>query len=122
MSTSTTKTRNNGQWTEARYRSFVTSTLRSGSRRWPPKWATLAKAFVDKRKSKKSGRDAKHYRCAICEELFPSTQVQVDHIKPMGTTVTWDEFIEGLFCEADNLQVLCKPCHKIKTKKERVEA
>jgi len=26
-----------------------------------------------------------------------------------------------LYCEADNLQVLCKPCHKQKTAEERKE-
>lgn len=115
----TEKVRNNGRWTEARFRSFITSVLRSGSRRWPPKWDVLAEAFVGKWKSKKSGRDAKHYKCAMCEESFPSTQVQVDHIKPIGSWDDWNYVVEALFCEADNLQVLCKPCHKKKTNKEK---
>lgn len=46
----------------------------------------------------------------------------VDHIKPVidpavGFT-TWDSFIEGLFCEKDNLQALCRTCHKAKTQEE----
>jgi 5-methylcytosine-specific restriction endonuclease McrA len=28
-------------------------------------------------------------------------------------------FVSNLFCEADNLQVLCKSCHKTKTAEER---
>jgi 5-methylcytosine-specific restriction endonuclease McrA len=28
-------------------------------------------------------------------------------------------FVKNLFCEEDNLQVLCKPCHDVKTKEER---
>ncbi len=63
-----------------------------------------------------------HYKCAVCAVDFPMKLVQVDHIKPIvgvnGLT-TWDKFIERLYCEAKNLQVLCKACHKIKTKKER---
>jgi len=48
--------------------------------------------------------------------------VQVDHIIPVidpatGFT-TWDAFIERLFCDRDNLQVLCTSCHDIKTKEE----
>jgi hypothetical protein len=28
-------------------------------------------------------------------------------------------FVSTLFCESDNLQVLCKQCHKAKTAEER---
>lgn len=112
-------TRNSGRWTEARFRSFITSALRSASRRWPPKFERLKEACVGIRKNAKTNRDAKHYRCASCEELFPQSNVQVDHIEPIGAVDSWDEFIERLFCESDNLQVLCKPCHKKKSKQER---
>jgi 5-methylcytosine-specific restriction endonuclease McrA len=64
-----------------------------------------------------------HYRCAVCSLDFPAKDVQVDHIKPIVSVSagfkTWDDFIDKLFCEAKNLQVLCKPCHKVKTGKER---
>lgn len=49
--------------------------------------------------------------------------MEVDHIKPVVDPqegfVSWDEFINRLFCEKDNLQALCKTCHKIKTAKEK---
>jgi len=46
--------------------------------------------------------------------------VQVDHIIPAGTSLKgWDEFIDKLFIGEDGMQILCKPCHKVKTKKER---
>ena len=111
--------RNSGKWTEARWRSFVRSALRGAFRRWPPKFDVLRKAAVEKRVNPASGRIAMHYRCAMCEELFVLRNVQVDHIKQIGALTTWDTFINKLFCEARNLQVLCKPCHKVKTKKER---
>lgn len=111
--------RNTGRWTEARYEGFVTSALRGAFRRWPPKFDVLKAAATGRKRNKKSGRDANHYRCASCGEDFPQSGVQVDHTKPIGSCETWDTFIEALFCEADNLQVLCKPCHKEKTKKER---
>lgn len=110
--------RNGGQWTEARFRSFVTSILRSGSRRWAPKYTTLKDAYSSIKKNKNSGRMAKHYKCALCSGLYPSTQVQVDHVVAIGKGLSWDEFIERLFCEKENLQVLCKTCHKEKTKNE----
>jgi 5-methylcytosine-specific restriction endonuclease McrA len=66
-----------------------------------------------------------HYKCAECKQLFVVTDVQVDHINPVvdpkkGFT-TWDNFIDRMFCEMKNLQVLCKPCHKIKTDQEKLE-
>lgn len=114
------KPRNNGQWTEARYESFIRSTLRSGSRRWPPKWEVLKDAFSRTGVNPKTKRTAKLYLCAQCKEENSSKDVQVDHVEPIGPTKTWDEFIERLFCEKDNLQVLCKPCHKKKTKEEKI--
>ena len=113
------KTRNAGRWTEARYRSFITSALRSAFRRWPPKFDVLKDACTGVKTNEASGRQAKHYRCAKCEKDFPQKQVQVDHKDPIGTCKTWDKFIARLFCEGTNLQVLCKTCHKAKTKGER---
>lgn len=110
---------NDGKWTEARFNSFVTSILRSGSRRWPPKYECLNQAKVGKKLNKSSGRLAEHYTCANCQNEFPATQVQVDHIIPIGYDKSWDEWINGLYCEKENLQVLCKPCHKIKTQLEK---
>lgn len=114
-----TNTRNNGQWSEGRFRGFVTSALRAAVRRWPPKYEALKKAFVGSKINAKSGRKAKHFLCAGCDKEYVQANVQVDHKIPIGSCKTWDEFVEKLFCEADNLQVLCLKCHKIKTKKER---
>lgn len=115
--------RNNGKWTDARYHGFITATLRSGSRRWPPRYECLAAAKTDKKINEKTGRLAQHYRCAACSGEFTSKDVQVDHIDPVISPstgfVSWDVYIERLFCEKDNLQVLCTTCHKEKSKKER---
>jgi 5-methylcytosine-specific restriction endonuclease McrA len=115
--------RNGGSWTEARYRAFVVGALRSATRRYPPRNAALKNAFIEQKISKKSNRLAKHYACAICRKLFTSTDIQIDHIDPVVDPkvgfVSWDVYISRMYCEADNFQVLCKPCHKIKTKEER---
>lgn len=117
------KQRNGGRWTEARYRSFVTSTLRAGSRKWPPKYETLNAAKTEKKINKKTGRLAQHYLCAECQQEFPAKEIQVDHIKPVVDPKkgfeTWDKYIERMFCEEENLQVLCSSCHKSKTNKEK---
>lgn len=110
---------NGGEWSLGRFNSFVTSILRSGSRRWGPKYQTLNAAKTEKKINPKSGRLAQHFTCAHCKLEYTAKDCQVDHIKPIGFDKTWDEFIDGLFCEADNLQVLCKTCHSKKTKLEK---
>lgn len=117
------KARNGGEWTEARFRSFVTSALRAASRRWPPKYTALKAAFVGKKVNAKSGKMAMHYKCASCKKHFVAADVQADHIEPVVDPVTgfqtWDIFIDRIFCELHNFQILCKDCHKIKTNIEK---
>ena len=121
----TDKKRNGGEWTEARFKSFVTSALRAASRRWPPKYAALKAAFAGRQVNAKTGKLAMHYKCAKCKKLFVAADVQVDHIKPVVDPkkgfVSWDDFINRIFCEIENLQTLCKPCHKVKTDQEKLE-
>jgi 5-methylcytosine-specific restriction endonuclease McrA len=61
------------------------------------------------------------HECTECHGLFVAKDVTVDHIVPvvpLGGHDSWDEVIERLFCELDGLQVLCQPCHKVKTAEE----
>tara|TARA_R110000868_G_scaffold385140_1_gene652888 strand:- start:771 stop:1160 length:390 start_codon:yes stop_codon:yes gene_type:complete len=114
---------NGGQWTQSRFNSFITSTLRAGARRWQPKYDTLNAAKTEKKINESSGRLAQHFKCSLCEKEFPAKLMEVDHINPavdpaVGFT-SWDEFINRLFCEADNLQAICKGCHKEKSSLER---
>lgn len=120
--------RNGGKWTEARYVAFVKGALRSASNRWPPKYVCRKAANI------KRG----YYRCAGFQtkaHVVPATikkqgskgrvkNVFVDHIIPVvgpGGFTSWDEFISNLYCEVDNLQVLCKACHDAKSKAEKEE-
>ena len=110
-------------WTPARKKAFIIAVLRSGSRRWPPKYETLNAAKTEKKINPASGRVAQMYRCAACALEFSNANVEVDHVQPVVDPAKgfkdWNTFIKRLFCEANNLQVLCKPCHKEKTKKEK---
>jgi len=121
----TVKERNGGEWTDARFRSFVTSALRAASRRWPVKYKALKAAFTGRQVNAKTGKLAMHYKCAKCKKLFVAADVQVDHVQPVVDPkkgfVGWDVYIDRMFCEIENLQVLCKPCHKIKTDQEKLE-
>jgi hypothetical protein len=118
------KPRNSGRWTEARFNQFVRSALRAAFRRWPPKFEVLKNAHTERRLNPKSGKLAKHYKCASCGLDFPMKEVQIDHKKPVVDVkkgfVSWDQFVERLYCEAKDLQVLCKHiCHAVKSKEER---
>jgi len=110
-------------WTDGRFRSFITSAIRSGFRRYPNKYIALKNAFLKRKKNKASGRLAAHYRCAQCKKAFPNKDVQVDHILPVVDPVVgfvnWDTYIQRMYCAVENLQVLCKKCHAVKTKEER---
>lgn len=119
------KTRNGNQWTEARFRSFIRSQLRAATMRWGP----IANCLRDARVARGM------YLCVGCNQEVPATikvggrrtkNVHVDHINPIINPdvgfVSYDEMIERMFCEADNLQVLCNDCHTIKTDDEKARA
>ena len=119
------KKRNGGQWTEARFHSFIKSGLRALSRKWPVKWEVLNDACTGRKENIKTGKQAKHYKCAECGKEFPAKDVQVDHIEPiipLSGFVSWDETIERMLCEKDGLQVLCLTCHRAKSLEERKQS
>lgn len=113
-------------WTEGRRHAFIVNVLRSGTRKWPPKYLTLNEAKTEKKKNVRTGRLAQHYLCNVCTGEFPAKEVQVDHIQPVVDPKTgfinWDTFIDRLFCEKENLQVLCTTCHKLKTSEENLQS
>lgn len=126
MTTKVPLTRCGGKWTEARFNSFVKSAIRSMSSRWPVKYDALKEAKVGIKVNPKTGRNAMHYKCACCGEDFPVKEVQVDHKEPLvptdGTaTNDWNVIISRALPEIDGLQVLCKNCHKDKTRMENDE-
>lgn len=112
----------NTTWTEGRKKTFITSTLRGGFRKYPPKYECLKSAYVGKKINEKTKRLSSHYICNACKKEYPTSEVNVDHINPIvdplkGFT-TWDSYIDNMFCAIENLQVLCSDCHDIKTREE----
>lgn len=64
------------------------------------------------------------FKCAACSQKFSGSEIQVDHISQIGKGVyngpqDAERFYKLVFCSYDNLQILCKPCHKIKSAAER---
>lgn len=115
------KCRAGDTWTESRYFQFIRSALRAAWNKYPVKGQVLRAA----RRSTTVSKTKKHrfeYRCAVCDKNYIGSQVQVDHINPCGSLKTYEDlprFVATLFCEADNLQVICTTCHSDKTQAER---
>jgi hypothetical protein len=109
-----------GTWTESRYWTFIRSALRQAWSKYPVRYQVLNDA---RRPYKGADKRTKwEYQCKCCTKWYKSKEVQVDHIQSAGSLKCYEDlpaFVQRLFCEADNLQVLCKECHKVKTQEER---
>jgi 5-methylcytosine-specific restriction endonuclease McrA len=105
---------------EAAFWSFIRSALRQKSRWWKP--ISVCKLNA-RRDYKGPGKRQKYeYQCKKCKKWCPEKEINVDHIIPAGSLNTAQDlpqFVERLFCEQDNLQVLCTDCHNKKTLKEK---
>ena len=61
------------------------------------------------------------YRCASCGHHFSRKAVEVDHISPLSEAdntlpfVQWCQRIVELTFKKNNLQILCRSCHNLKT-------
>lgn len=116
-------TKCDGQWTQAKFNSFIKNNLRSATRKWAPIQNCKKRAHV--------GRG--EYKCECCGTIVPPTIydeekrkrvkfVFVDHVEPIIDPskgfVSWDDTIERMFCDSSNLQLICGDCHKIKSQEE----
>lgn len=127
----------NGRWVEERGR--IKGAIRRAFRLSPQMKEVLGKARVElPPKLKKNGLPGKknqvRYTCAVCKKLFSKDNVQVDHLSPViplwkkESDMTYDDIARGVFCNLDNLQVICSTpiknnngvssCHRLKTNEE----
>jgi 5-methylcytosine-specific restriction endonuclease McrA len=72
-------------------------------------------------------RVTKWCRCAQCQKPEPKYLCAVDHVSPVipinssMEELSIDEVVNRIWCEKNNLQVLCEECHTVKTKAENKE-
>lgn len=112
--------RNAGTMTNAMFWSFIRSALRNKSRWWKP--ITQCRMSARRPYNGPSKRQKFEYQCNQCKNWFPDKQIAVDHKIPAGALNSGDDlkgFVERLFCEEKDLQVLCSGCHDVKTKLEK---
>lgn len=106
-----------------------TKRVKGEKREWKPDgyiYAALRRIFgwsPAKREALKRAKfDEERYTCASCAKQFERKGVAVDHVSPVVEPSKgfegWDVYISRLYCDAGNLQVLCRADHKIKTKQE----
>lgn len=116
--------------TQARYWNALVSAFRTSFARYHPTYEEVAnKARVELPKYNKNGELSKvpdvYYKCNECGDLVK--EYNIDHkdtVVPLFSEskyMSLDEIDERIRCEKnpDNLQVICKPCHDKKTKKEK---
>lgn len=108
-------------WTEARYYAFLRSMVRSATAKWPP-------AFEAEKRARRpyTGPDKRQkweYQCAMCGQWFKRTEVEKDHVIPLGSLRSLEDlpgFVERATCSVEGYQMLCKAtCHPEKTAKEK---
>lgn len=61
-------------------------------------------------------------KCTYCDNYFPKSKLEVDHIEQAGSIKEFSDigsFVEGIACSKLNMTLTCKPCHKIKSYAER---
>lgn len=109
--------RNAGTMTEAAFWSFIRSAFRKRSLAWKP--FVMAKRLARRAYTGTNKRQKFEYQCSECKHYFREDEIHVDHITPIGSlksALDLPNFVEGLFCEVDKLQILCLTCHACKTK------
>ncbi len=120
--------RNGGEWTEARFTSFIRGGLRSISMRWPPKNKVKQNARIERGVYLCAGYKKEAHEVSASLPPLPGNKRRinnsvVDHISPVIDPkigfVDWNTLIKRLFCEADGFQLLCHGCHTKKTADER---
>lgn len=84
----------------------------------------IEKAIIKGYKNSKRKAVKFWVKCSECGKMEAKSNVQVDHDQPViGITETledlsWDDLVNRIWCPESNLNVMCKPCHQLKTKKE----
>jgi 5-methylcytosine-specific restriction endonuclease McrA len=102
--------------------------LRNIARMWPEKNKARDKAKVRVEIGKFQNGNTEYrtmFKCAGCGDNFSREESHTDHVEavvdPATGFVDWNTYIERLFCDSSNLQILCISCHTSKSISENAE-
>lgn len=60
------------------------------------------------------------FTCNVCNRNVSKKDYNIDHISPVHIVgADWQKHIDALFCDTEQLQLLCTECHNLKTQRER---
>ena len=102
-------------------KNFLIKQLRRISHKWRAFDEAKKRDRVDRAIDPATGRLCWRAQCVGFRELIFEKHRKMDHVEPVVPLSGWstlDSFATRLFCEANNLQSLCKDCHDLKTADE----
>jgi 5-methylcytosine-specific restriction endonuclease McrA len=106
-------------------KTWLISQLRRLTLRYPPAIRATNRTREEYYILSKKGKPMKRvkYTCADCgKKDLKRSEMDLDHKIPVVDVNTgftnWEDFINGLFCDEENLWLICKPCHEAKTAEE----
>lgn len=105
-------------------KNWIIGQLRRVSLRYPPAIRATNKTKEVYYILSKKGKPMKRvkFTCASCgQKDLKRSQCNLDHKVPVTSKdgfTTWDDFINGLFCDEENLWLICQPCHDVKSRDE----
>ncbi len=120
------KTRCSRTMTEAAFRGWILSALRSLTRKWKP--ANDAWKLNTRPNTSGVGRHRVEHQCALCSCWAPRKTkantfgIELDHKVAIGGLSCFsklEQWIRRAFVEVPDYQKLCTNCHAVKTKGER---
>ncbi|MHA2069032.1 MAG: HNH endonuclease signature motif containing protein [Candidatus Thorarchaeota archaeon] len=116
---------NAGQWSEARFHSFIKSALRWASQKWGPRNAVKKQARLRRGVYLCKGYNKESHEIPASIKINNKrvNNAIVDHIDPVIDPITgftsWDDTVDRMFCEEEGFQLLCYECSHNKTQDER---
>jgi len=105
--------------------SWLISQLRRIFLKYPPVFQKVNSLKQTYYITSKKGLQLKRvkWNCQICDKEITNKEMRRDHVHPVVDPVEGFKdigtFIDRLFCDPDNIQVICKTCHDSKSEEER---
>ena len=114
--------------TQAAFMSWVRGGIRGGLWKKHPVKLEFLKENMElvpntNPRSMKRFPKVKAARCALCQQITPQKDIEVDHLTGNHALRSMDDlraFIEAMIMVTkEDLQLVCKPCHKVKSYAEK---